>query len=69
MPRILNKKIWPHQVTLKPCELSEWAKRKDWLVTHLPENTKPREYRWYINGDTYGFKTETDLIHFTLVWL
>ena len=41
----------------------EWTKRKNWLRKNL--DTMVGVY--YINGDTYCFTDEKDMLHFMLV--
>lgn len=64
MPRIMNKTIWPHQITFDPCDFDVWGNRKNWLRDNFSK--QPESY--YINGDTYCFRNQRDLIHFSLVW-
>lgn len=42
----------------------EWTKRKNWLRKNF--DTMVGVY--YINGDTYCFTDEKDMLHFLLVW-
>ena len=69
MPRHINKHWWPYQVTLeiedkhsKP-DKDQWVSRQKWLREHL--DTMIGVY--YINGDTYCFTDEKDMLHFLLV--
>lgn len=68
MPRHMNKQWWPHQVTIESknriMDDPEWTKRKNWLRKNL--DTMVGVY--YINGDTYCFTDEKDMLHFLLVW-
>lgn len=65
----MNKKWWPHQVTIETKErvnkfdTSEWVARKNWLRDHY--KTMLGDY--HINGDTYCFTEEQDMVHFLLV--
>ena len=68
MPRHINKYWWPHQVTIEITERNEsndtnWIARKKWLRDHY--STMIGDY--YINGDTYCFTEEQDMVHFMLV--
>lgn len=67
MPRHMNKQWWPHQVTIESknriMDDPEWTKRKNWLRKNL--DTMVGVY--YINGDTYCFTDEKDMLHFMLV--
>ena len=68
MPRHLNKQWWPYQTTFEPTAYepghdSKWVERKKWLRDHL--DTMIGIY--YINGDTYCFTDEKDMLHFLLV--
>lgn len=69
MPRHMNKNWWPHQVTLSikdkhgQPENDQWISRQNWLREHL--DTMIGIY--YINGDTYCFTDEKDMLHFLLV--
>jgi len=60
--RVMNKKIWPLQVTLPPCEIGVWGQRKNWLSKNV------NLQNFYINGDTYCFKNNQDMFLFTLTW-
>lgn len=68
MPRHMNKQWWPHQVTIESknriMDDPEWTKRKNWLRKNF--DTMVGVY--YINGDTYCFTDEKDMLHFLLVW-
>jgi len=70
MPRHLNKNWWPHQVTIESSKWpltddkdNGWIQRRNWLREHL--GTMSGIY--YINGDTYCFTDEKDMLHFLLV--
>ena len=69
MPRHMNKIWWPHQVTLEikdkhgHPDKDKWAERRNWLRDHL--DTMNGIY--YINGETYCFTDEKDMLHFLLV--
>lgn len=67
--RILNKKIWPYQITLPRLinpGLLTWDERTDWLRDNLSKND------WYILGSSthpqYYFKQEKDYLMFVLRW-
>lgn len=70
MPRHINKHWWPHQVTLSiknkhdQPENDQWISRQKWLR----ENTNILIGDYLINGDTYCFTDEKDMLHFMLVW-
>ena len=69
MPRHMNKQWWPHQVTIAVEERtvsddSKWIERRNWLRNH----TDSMIGVYYINGDTYCFTEEKDMLHFLLVW-
>jgi hypothetical protein len=57
--RILNKKYWPHHVTLGPVKI-EQAER--WCY----ENFQSRD--WRNVGTYFAFKQEQDAMLFTLRW-
>jgi hypothetical protein len=64
----MNKVWWPYQVTIEVNERfrsddSGWIARKNWLREHL--DTMNGIY--YINGETYCFTDERDMLHFLLV--
>jgi hypothetical protein len=69
MPRHINKHWWPHQVTLSiedkrgQPENEQWISRRTWLREHLGSMGGI----YYINGDTYCFTEEKDMVHFLLV--
>ena len=62
--RELNKKIWPFKTRLHGKTNSDlFENRYDWLKDNLKESD------WYIvNGDTYYFVNEQDLLLFLLRW-
>lgn len=65
MPRYLNKKIWPHQITMKVLD-EDPDPRSDWLEEKLEKT------RWHVVSgmvsETYCFKEEKDMLYFLLVW-
>ena len=65
----MNKKWWPHQITIHtrnkhsdPDE-DQWASRQKWLREHAHVMIG----NYLINGDTYCFTDEKDMLHFMLV--
>jgi hypothetical protein len=70
MPRQINKFWWPHQVTINTRtkhsepDKDEWVSRQKWLR----ENLESMYGEYLINGDTYCFTDEKDMLHFLLVW-
>lgn len=61
--RILNKSIWPYQITLKSVVSENRDPRLDWLSEKIPKE------RWYLVGpNRYCFKKEQDAIMFSLRW-
>ena len=65
--RVMNKKIWPYQVTLPPCTIEVWSERKNWMGENLYHGGY-YEPKWYINGDTYCFQDEHEYTLFILRW-
>lgn len=68
MPRHMNKQWWPHQVTIAVEERtvsddSKWVERRNWLRNHVDVMIGV----YYINGATYCFTEEKDMLHFLLV--
>ena len=68
MPRHMNKQWWPYQTTIEITQQfmsddTKWVERKNWLRKH--GDTMIGLY--YINGDTYCFTEEKDMLHFLLV--
>jgi hypothetical protein len=65
MPRVMNKAIWPHQVTMEYLD-EDPDPRQDWLEEKLPKKN------WYIKDGmyegTYCFKDEKEFLHFLLIW-
>lgn len=73
MPRHLNKKIWPHNVSLPKSHKGtgyETDVREVWLSEHMDDQCG-NSGRWTVIGDrrfTYYFKSEEDLTFFLLRW-
>ena len=65
--RVTNKSIWPYQITMPPCDIETWQKRKNWMGENLYHGGH-YEPKWYINGDTYCFQDEKEYLYFRLVW-
>lgn len=64
----MNKKWWPHQTTFEPTAYepehdSKWAERNKWLNLHHDSLAG----KYLINGYTYCFTDEKDMLHFLLV--
>jgi hypothetical protein len=57
--RVLNKKYWPHHVTLTPLKIQE-AER--WCYDNLPGK------RWRSVGTYFAFKQGEDATLFSLRW-
>ena len=67
MTRIMNKSIWPYQYTMPPCDIETYKERKKWMMENLYHGGY-YEPKWYINGDTYCFQDEKEMLHFMLRW-
>ena len=66
MPRVMNKSIWPHQVTID-CDIDGMKNRIEWLKDNLYHGGY-YEPNWFINNRTFCFKDEKEYLHFLLVW-
>ena len=70
MPRVMNKAIWPYQVTMKDLGENVDPRRK-WMGEHLYHGGH-YEPNWYVlegfREHTYCFKDEKEYLHFLLVW-
>jgi len=62
--RELNKKIWPFKTRLpRKLDNDRFDDAYNWLKDNLNEST------WYIvNGDTYYFTEEQDMLFFIMRW-
>lgn len=60
MPRKMNKKIWPYQITVK--HLDESNESIVWL------RKKFDKHQWYQNGTCVCFKDEKEYLMFCLKW-
>jgi hypothetical protein len=58
--RIMNKVIWPYQVKVN--SRTDWDEILDWCDTKLTS-------RYYVNNNTFCFKTSEDSLLFSLRWL
>ena len=58
--RVMNKKIWPHQRTVKVVDLERHDKMHNWC--------KENSSHWYLNGDTFCFSNEKEFLVFCMKW-
>ena len=68
MSRVLNKKHWPHQITLPVRHEGNVDPRERWLAENMHEGYPNR---WKIIGYhklTYCFVNQHDATMFALVW-
>lgn len=66
--RVLNKKIWPYQITLPANLIGNVDLRERWLAENMYEGYPKR---WHITGYkplTYCFSDEQDYLIFILRW-
>jgi len=70
MPRVMNKSIWPFQVTMKDLNVDP-DPREEWMREHLYHGGY-YEPKWYVvsgmTTNTYCFQDEKEYLHFLLVW-
>lgn len=62
MSRVMNKSVWPFQITINGnvAELEKWCRDNLYHGGYYEPN-------WYRNGDTFCFKDEKEYLHFMLV--
>jgi hypothetical protein len=58
--RIMNKAVWPHQTTVPFRGNDHSDEMYMWCDLKIKD--------WYLNGNTFCFKHETDFLMFCLRW-